>query len=85
MPKQGERIIVVGDHRGAWPVDGEPVVIRDGDRVVPATVDCLMCFEQRDDDKLTGYSWGLALRDVGLEGVPIGSVVKPERSDRPNS
>ena len=80
-PVQGPRVVVVGEHTGTWPADGESALIRDGDRVVPAAVDCVMRFEQRQGRAVSGYRWALALRDVGLDDVPIGAVVTSEQTD----
>ncbi len=80
-PMQGPRVVVIGDHTGAWPTNGEQVVIRDGDRIVSATVDCVMRFEQREGGDVSGYAWALALRDVALDDVVVGAVVVSEQND----
>jgi hypothetical protein len=82
-PMQGPRVIIVGEHEGDWPIGGEPVVIRDGDRIRRATVDCLMRFEQRERGTVIGYAWGLALRNVALDDVPVGAAVTSEQPNPP--
>jgi hypothetical protein len=79
-PRQGPRVIVIGEHVGDTPRSGERVLVRDPDRVVSATVDCLMRFERRQGDGVSGYSWALTLRDVAVDDVTIGSVVTHEPS-----
>jgi hypothetical protein len=79
-PKPGPRVIVVGDHVGAWPTSGEPALVRYGERVVAAVVECVMRFEQREGGTTTAYSWGLSLREITLDDVPIGAVVTSEPS-----
>jgi hypothetical protein len=74
-PRQGPRVIVIGEHVGESPRSGEPVLVHDPDRVVSPTVDCLMRFERRQGNDVSGYSWALTLRDVAVEDVAIGSIV----------
>src|SRR5437016_4000490 len=74
-PRNRSRIIVIGEHVGSTPTSGESAVIRHGQHVVPAIVECVMRFQRRDQDKLAAYTWALSLRDVALEDVPVGAIV----------